>query len=35
MGMRTAYSNEFKLKAAAMVLDEGQSAPQVSKTSAL
>ncbi|MDC6383314.1 transposase [Pseudomonas graminis] len=29
MGMRTFYSNEFKLKAAAMVLDEGQSVPEV------
>ncbi|WP_282373717.1 transposase, partial [Pseudomonas sp. PS02290] len=27
--MRTSYSNEFKLKAAAMVLDEGQSVPEV------
>jgi len=27
--MRKSYSSEFKLKAAGMVLDEGQSAPEV------
>lgn len=27
--MRNSYSNEFKLKAASMVLDEEQSVPQV------
>jgi len=27
--MRNSYSNEFKLKAASMVLDEGQSVPEV------
>lgn len=29
MGMRSSYSNEFKLKAVAMVLDEGQSVLEV------
>jgi transposase len=29
MGMRSSYSNEFKLKAVVMVLDEGQSVPEV------
>jgi transposase len=29
LGMRNSYSNEFKLKAAAIVLDEGQSVPDV------
>ncbi len=29
MNMRNSYSNEFKLKAAGMVLDEGQSVPEV------
>ncbi|KIQ03265.1 transposase, partial [Pseudomonas fulva] len=27
--MRNSYSNDFKIKAASMVLDEGQSVPQV------
>ena len=27
--MRKSYSSEFKLKAASMVLDEGQSVPDV------
>lgn len=27
--MRKSYSSEFKLKAASMVLDEGQSVPEV------
>lgn len=27
--MRKSYSNEFKLKAASMVLDEGQAVPEV------
>ncbi|HHY4194112.1 transposase [Pseudomonas aeruginosa] len=29
VGMRKSYSNEFKLKAASMVLDEGQAVPEV------
>lgn len=29
LGMRNSYSNEFKLKAAGMVLDEDQSIPEV------
>lgn len=32
LDMRTSYSSEFKLKAVGMVLDEGQSIPEVCAT---